>query len=870
MSRESSITVAVRIRPFTSVESSKLLRSEPDNPENTLDGHAVPQNTSNRLLLNNGIRKILNAVDDRMLIFDPSDTNPLVQMEQNVFSNTFNSGDKRHTSSIGKHSSRIREHRFVFDKLFDEDTTQTEVYEFSTKPLLDSVLDGFNATIFAYGATGCGKTFTISGTPENPGIIFLAMQDLFNRIKEMEDTQRAEITLSYFEIYNETIRDLLDPSTDPRSLILREDESKRITVANLSTHTPNSVDEVMDLIIIGNKNRTVSPTEANSTSSRSHAILQINVLRKPRTADLNEEHTYATLSFIDLAGSERASATRNKGARLHEGANINKSLLALGNCINALCDPRKHNHVPYRDSKLTRLLKFSLGGNCKTFMIVCVSPSSRHYDETLNTLKYADRAKEIRTKLTRNQHNLSRHVGSYLKMITEQKREIEELRSREDKMIKVGIDKYTKSRQRCLQKLREAMMELQRSLQRNQQSRLQKAYILAERKFLLLQRHQIQQLLVSFENRFGPKEDLTDIDMFVPGFSELIYLCEDISEKLEQRVKELEAQYSKPNELDFIIKDSSASLLRSLTELDTWSDEDTKLYEAHLLHLKDSVEKAILFDSSIVFDRSIKNFSSFNFVFETLQRATAILLDISSDNEDALVNVSISLREMVMETKVCLSRLLEDGGYVHLDTTAASTILEKQRKPETLELATTPVKQAKRLSSSPLTKGFAKLNRLDTNAKSLQNRSFSDTTVKQAKKVRWEVPYTEDSDVSMSEGTAPRKYASSPLRESQKLNEPANSNKLQDIAPTDIKLTSKPLHPSDNHRSGGLSPVQSSMGPGLGSDGKFQFGLTTIPLLNSPEFKKMTETSPTTEHDLDESMMALDSGSSSENGENKG
>ncbi|OBA15609.1 uncharacterized protein OGAPODRAFT_16488, partial [Ogataea polymorpha] len=243
-----------------------------------------------------------------------------------------------------------------------------EVYEFSTKPLLDSVLDGFNATIFAYGATGCGKTFTISGTPENPGIIFLAMQDLFNRINEMEDTQRAEITLSYLEIYNETIRDLLNPSTDPRSLILREDENKRITVANLSTHTPNSVDEVMDLIIIGNKNRTVSPTEANSTSSRSHAILQINVLRKPRTADLNEEHTYATLSFIDLAGSERASATRNKGARLHEGANINKSLLALGNCINALCDPRKHNHVPYRDSKLTRLLKFSLGGNCKTFM----------------------------------------------------------------------------------------------------------------------------------------------------------------------------------------------------------------------------------------------------------------------------------------------------------------------------------------------------------------------------------------------------------------------------------------------------------------------------------------------------------------------
>lgn len=126
---------------------------------------------------------------------------------------------------------------------------------------------------------------------------------------------------------------------------------------------------------------------------------------------------------------------------MNEGANINKSLLALGNCINALCDPRRRNHVPYRDSKLTRLLKFSLGGNCKTVMIVCVSPSSQHYDETLNTLKYADRAKEIKTKLIRNQHNLDRHVGSYLKMITEQKQEIEELRARESKVVDIAISK---------------------------------------------------------------------------------------------------------------------------------------------------------------------------------------------------------------------------------------------------------------------------------------------------------------------------------------------------------------------------------------------------------------------------------------------
>jgi kinesin family protein 18/19 len=171
----------------------------------------------------------------------------------------------------------------------------------------------------------------------------------------------------------------------------------------------------------------MSPTEANATSSRSHAVLQINVSSKDRNAAVNEPHTMATLSIIDLAGSERASATKNRGERLLEGANINKSLLALGSCINALCDPRKRNHVPYRNSKLTRLLKFSLGGNCRTVMIVCVSPSSVHFDETQNTLRYANRAKNIQTKATKNVFNVNRHVKDYLKKIDEQRALIDEL-----------------------------------------------------------------------------------------------------------------------------------------------------------------------------------------------------------------------------------------------------------------------------------------------------------------------------------------------------------------------------------------------------------------------------------------------------------
>ena len=200
----------------------------------------------------------------------------------------------------------------------------------------------------------------------------------------------------------------------------------------------------MDMIVRGNEYRTMSPTEANATSSRSHAVLQINVSQKDRNADINEPHTMATLSVIDLAGSERASATKNRGERLIEGANINKSLLALGSCINALCDPRKRNHVPYRNSKLTRLLKFSLGGNCKTVMIVCVSPSSAHFDETQNTLRYANRAKNIQTKVTRNVYNVNRHVKDFLKKIDEQRQQIEELKAAQKEFENIAFGKFRK------------------------------------------------------------------------------------------------------------------------------------------------------------------------------------------------------------------------------------------------------------------------------------------------------------------------------------------------------------------------------------------------------------------------------------------
>lgn len=391
-------------------------------------------------------------------VFDPPEDNPVQKFSRSVV-------------PMGK---KVKDQVFAFDRVFDENATQTEVYEATTKNLLDSVLDGYNATVFAYGATGCGKTHTITGTSQQPGIIFLTMQELFEKISERNEDKQTEITLSYLEIYNETIRDLLVPGGSKQGLMLREDANQAVSVAGLTSHRPKDVQEVMDMIVQGNEFRTVSPTAANATSSRSHAVLQINVAQKDRNAAVNEPHTMATLSIIDLAGSERASATKNRGERLLEGANINKSLLSLGSCINALCDPRKKNHVPYRNSKLTRLLKFSLGGNCKTVMVVCVSPSSEHFDETQNTLRYANRAKNIQTKITRNVFNVNRHVKDFLVKIDEQMALINQLKAEKKDAESTFFAKFKKNIEKRQQVSREGIQRIRTAYDNSQTDRQEK------------------------------------------------------------------------------------------------------------------------------------------------------------------------------------------------------------------------------------------------------------------------------------------------------------------------------------------------------------------------------------------------------------
>ncbi|SPO23037.1 related to kinesin [Ustilago trichophora] len=424
---ESSINVCVRVRPFSDKEASQLAPNEDHTPflgDGGLAGGISPSRfipSATSTLKTRFIRPIVKPMDQKVLVFDPPDTNPLTRLYSN---NPLSHGAKR-----------SKDVRYAFDRVFDSTASQTDVFEETCKPLLDGILNGYNASVFAYGATGCGKTHTISGTPQDPGLIFLTMKELYNRIQDARDDSDVQIRLSYLEIYNETIRDLLssEPTPPGAGLALREDANNRISVVGITELVPQSPESVLEYLQEGNLRRTMSPTEANAVSSRSHAVLQINVTQKPRTASMTEQTTSASLNIIDLAGSERASATRNNGARMKEGANINKSLLALGNCINALCQSGGvRKHVPYRNSKLTRLLKFSLGGNCKTVMVVCISPSSAHYEETHNALKYANQAKNIRTKVSRNMINVDRHVAQYVQAIHELKEENERLRAKLD------------------------------------------------------------------------------------------------------------------------------------------------------------------------------------------------------------------------------------------------------------------------------------------------------------------------------------------------------------------------------------------------------------------------------------------------------
>ncbi|NXY72438.1 KI18A protein, partial [Glareola pratincola] len=370
--------------------------------------------------------KVVHVVDQHILVFDPK--------EEEV---SFFQGKRLTHRDINKRKNK--DLKFVFDAVFAESSSQLEVFEHTTKSVIDGFLNGYNCTVLAYGATGAGKTHTMLGSPEDPGVMYLTMMALYNCMDQIKEDKTCNIAVSYLEIYNEQIRDLL---VNSGPLAVREDTQKGVVVQGLTLHQPKSAEEILQMLDYGNKNRTQHPTDVNASSSRSHAVFQIYLRQQDKTASINQNVRIAKMSLIDLAGSERASATNAKGARFREGTNINRSLLALGNVINALANPKsKKQHIPYRNSKLTRLLKDSLGGNCRTIMIAAVSPSSMFYDDTYNTLKYANRAKDIKSSLKSNVVSLDSHISQYVKICNEQKKEIlmlkEKLRQYEEKQATI-------------------------------------------------------------------------------------------------------------------------------------------------------------------------------------------------------------------------------------------------------------------------------------------------------------------------------------------------------------------------------------------------------------------------------------------------
>lgn len=335
------------------------------------------------------------------------------------------------TDEVRNTRRQYEEKSFTFDKSFwshnEKDAHhahQHDIYASFGEEFLDHNFDGYHTCIFAYGQTGSGKSYTMMGTLDQPGLIPRTCRGLFERI---EEEQNGSITynvhVSYFEIYNEHVKDLLTPKTNPPTYLkIRESKSDGVYVQNLTDEPVKCYEDIERLMKTGDMNRTTASTKMNDTSSRSHAVFTLTL--KQIQHDIATDSTIerlARMRLVDLAGSERANRTEATGQRLREGGNINQSLTTLGRVIAALADPKRQRAsrlaglqnqskrraevVPYRDSVLTWLLKDSLGGNSKTAMVACISPTD--YEETLSTLRYADQAKRIRTKAHVNQDAVS-------------------------------------------------------------------------------------------------------------------------------------------------------------------------------------------------------------------------------------------------------------------------------------------------------------------------------------------------------------------------------------------------------------------------------------------------------------------------------
>ncbi|EYC20441.1 hypothetical protein Y032_0022g624 [Ancylostoma ceylanicum] len=480
---------------------------------------------------------------------------------------------------------------FTFDAIYNENSKQLDLYDETFRDLVDSVLNGFNGTIFAYGQTGTGKTYTMEGKstiPEERGVIYNCFEHIFQHIARSRN-QQFLVRASYLEIYQEELRDLL--SKDDRvKLELKEKPDVGVYVKDLTTFLTKSVEEIQRVMAVGNANRSVGRTNMNEHSSRSHAIFIITVECSETGPDGENHIRVGRLNLVDLAGSERQAKTGATGERFKEATKINLSLSALGNVISALVDG-KSTHIPYRDSKLTRLLQDSLGGNSKTVMVACIGPASYNYEETLGTLRYANRAKNIKNKPKINEDPKDA-------MLREFQDEIQRLRALlEKRSRRKGREEMDESRGE------EYFREQQMKLAADREHALRdSSLIMEERRRIVADLEERQrQLEREQEAQREVAETIAKMESKLLGGTDLLDHTKQQEAELENRRRELAEQKKREREILQQLErqeDDTAEIHQTYSSLQ--QEVEAKTRKLRKLHLKLQKARNELHDSALL------------------------------------------------------------------------------------------------------------------------------------------------------------------------------------------------------------------------------------------------------------------------------
>uniref|UniRef100_A0A7E4UYI7 Kinesin-like protein n=1 Tax=Panagrellus redivivus TaxID=6233 RepID=A0A7E4UYI7_PANRE len=465
---------------------------------------------------------------------------------------------------------------FTFDGVYFMDSTAEQIYNDIVYPLVENVIEGYNGTVFAYGQTGSGKTFSMQGDEKVPvqrGVIPRTFEHIFESIATTESTKFL-VHVSYLEIYNEEVRDLLGDDR-LKKLDIKEHSDRGVYVAGLSMHVCHNVNDCHQLMENGFNNRHVGATLMNKDSSRSHSIFTVYVEALSDAGSIR----MGKLNLVDLAGSERQSKTGATGDRFKEATKINLSLSALGNVISALVDG-KSSHIPYRDSKLTRLLQDSLGGNTKTVMIACISPSDNNYDETLSTLRYASRAKNIKNKPKINEDPKDALLRQY-------KEEIEKLKGLVQNggvsttVVKSNQQEIEAEKAKLQQEFENAMRELRSQYENEQKSKEKLAQDLA---LLKKQYDMANNAIDSNSIPSDPKEIRKRIDQLK---TQLVGGEEVNNEVLKaKRLKKMKEAQRKMQMLTNAAANKDDPLMRVYSSTQEKLEAITKLYKASTLKMR--------------------------------------------------------------------------------------------------------------------------------------------------------------------------------------------------------------------------------------------------------------------------------------------